>query len=102
MSSSDGRVTVRPGTSPSNLAASSATIRVGAAQGHEIQRCASMAEVVVPVGTRVYDFVWNNDQWAELGKHYPQYKFEKLLAGVTMPDATTARTPLWPSASPTG
>jgi hypothetical protein len=76
-----------------------ALIRVGTTNGHLLQECDS-AEVMVPIGKRVYVFSWGNDT-VEDGAHFPQSGFEAFLLGVTLPGANAADRPLWsPSPAP--
>jgi hypothetical protein len=70
------------------------TVPVGHSEGHLLQLC-NAAQVLVPDGKRVYVFNWGNRTFTE-GQHYPQVEFEKLLSGVSLPDAETAHEPLWP------
>jgi hypothetical protein len=71
------------------------SIQVGTVQGHLLQKC-NAAEVMVAIGKRVYVFSWGNDTF-EAGTHLPEPEFERLLLGVTLPDAGTAARPLWPA-----
>jgi hypothetical protein len=70
---------------------------VGGAQGYLVQKCNEALEVV-PVGRRVYLFVWSNKTFNE-GDHYAESLFEKLLRGVELPDAATASKALWRQSS---
>jgi hypothetical protein len=73
---------------------------IGSAEGHLLQKC-NEALGIVPVGTRVYLFIWSNRTFVE-GHHYPQSQFEPLLKGVTLPDAATASEPLYQPSSQGG
>lgn len=73
---------------------------IGNIDGYLLQRC-NNALGIAPVGKRVYIFTWGNRTFVE-GHHYPQSRFEPLLAGVTLPDAATANKPLWTSSSSQG
>jgi hypothetical protein len=75
-------------------------IPIGSAEGYLLQKC-NQALGIVPVGKRVYLFIWGNRTFVE-GDHYPQSRFEKLLAGVRLPDAATALGPLWTPSSSNG
>lgn len=75
-------------------------LQIGTGEGYLLQKC-NEAIGVMPVGKRVYLFIWGNRTFVE-GHHYPQSRFEKLLAGVTLPDPTTANEPLTKAASSQG
>jgi len=68
-------------------------LQIGSVEGYLLQRC-NAAIGIAPVGKRVYLFSWGNRTFVE-GHHYPQSRFEPLLAGVQLPRPAVARRPLW-------
>jgi hypothetical protein len=75
------------------------TLPVGDAQGYLIVKCNEVV-VAVPIGVRVYEFVWGNSTF-DSAQHLPRADFETLMQGVTLPDEATNATPLFvPPSSP--